>query len=672
MSLVSFKRLDWLAKRLSRMYVAEVPYRMASVLRASAQRHGLFDASRLPPREAKVQFGAPWVRAPGGVSVDKASVFEVAHGLLNSGVSVFDVRVPVGESVPDWNTDPKTGTPIPKRFGLAIDFRHIGNGVDIKHLWELNRHTWWVPLAQAYALSGERVWLDALGRYLDDWLTQCPYPLGANWSSPVEHGIRLINWSIVWHLTGGRESPLFSGPAGEVRLDRWLASIYQHMRFASDNYSFYSSADNHLIGEAAGIFVAANTWGMWPEARKMGGRAKALLEREMLLQFSSDGVNLEQAICYHKFSLEFMVAAMLSGEANGEHFSDAFHQRLLAAIRFMAAMTDCEGRVFPIGDSDDGHVFRLVGDGASSSYVAMQMFGAHYYGAADLCAKLQHLGCAKTDALWLICSPDKAKSVSADAPHLPEHFIEGGYLLLGKDLHSEDELRIVLDVGALGYNRISGHGHADALALLLAYRGKEFLVDPGTYCYNAAPELRHYFRGTSAHNTAVIDGVDQSEYGGSFLWLHDVYSRLHRLDDTPERLIVEASHNGYMRLRDPVTHIRTVTFDRQQHTLDIEDRFECSASHNCALHWHFAPECQIDTGAKHWSATRDGIEIRFQVDFAHCHVELVFGRTHPPLGWTSRRFYEKQPCPVIRVLGTVDASSVIKTRIKYARENIEE
>lgn len=663
MSLVSFKRLGWLARRLSRMYPAEVPYRVASVLRATAQQHGFLDASRVPAREIGARFGAPWVGTPDNDLADPAAVFQVARSLLDDGVQVFDVCVPIGSSIADWNADPKTGISIPTTFGLAIDFRHIANGVDIKHLWELNRHTWWVPLAQAYAISGDRVWLDAIECSLDDWLMQCPYPLGANWSSPVEHGIRLINWSIVWHLTGGENSPLFSGPAGPARLEKWLASIYQHIRFARDNYSFYSSSDNHLIGEAAGIYVAANTWGVWPEVRKVGQRAKALLEREMMRQFSSDGVNLEQAFCYHKFSLEFMVAALLSGEANGEHFSESFHQRLLASIRFMAAMTDCEGRTPAIGDSDDGLVFRLVGDGTSSAYVAMQMFGASYYGVADLQDKLQKLGHARADAIWLKISSGKRSVVPGTSSQLPERFVEGGYLLFGRDLHDSNELRIVMDVGSLGYNRISGHGHADALALLLSYQGKDFLIDPGTYCYNAAPELRHYFRGTSAHNTAVVDEVDQSVYGGSFLWLRDVHCRIHRLDENSDGVLVEASHDGYMRLHDPVTHIRTVRFNRHQLTLDIEDRFDCKESHSCSLHWHIAAECSVDSIENGWSVSRDGIEMQFQIEFERGRSELVSGRVAPPLGWVSRRFYEKQPNPVICVQGNFDSTTVVKTRI---------
>ena len=42
-----------------------------------------------------------------------------------------------------------------------------------------------------------------------------------------------------------------------------------------------------------------------------------------------------------------------------------------------------------------------------------------------------------------------------------------GSRLLGAGLHQRGEWRVLFDCGPLGYNRIGGHAHADALAVLL-------------------------------------------------------------------------------------------------------------------------------------------------------------------------------------------------------------
>lgn len=663
--MLNTQRLLWLVRRLSRIYPAEIPYRMAGVVRAGLQERGFFDAAKLPARAIDAGYGRAWVRARHSPSVDVRLVVATADQILAHGLKVFDITVPAGEGHPDWNRDPKTGIDIPREFGLNIDFRHIAGGVDIKYLWELNRHVWWVTLAQAHVVSGEVKYLDALLRLLDSWLTECPYPLGANWSSPVEHGIRLINWSIVWHLIGGAQSPVFDGEKGKALLDRWLVSIYQHIRFASDNYSFYSSADNHLIGEAAGVFVGAHTWDCWPETRTLRVRAKEILEQEIAKQFAADGVNLEQAFCYHKFSLEFLLVSLVCGAANGDAFSPAYLSRMLAAIEFMAAMMDCEGRVPAIGDSDDGKVFSFIGDGARTAYESLLRSGSILFEAPALIDKLHGLGVKKfSEESWLVVPESVGRNGAANRAGLPVRFENGGYALLGADLHSADELRILMDVGPIGYNRIAGHGHADALSVLLSWQGRDFLIDPGTYCYNAAPELRKYFRGTAAHNTVEIDGCDQSIYGGSFLWLKDLKSTVHRCDDNGDTVILEASHDGYLRLDDPVRHIRKLTFDRRACELTVEDRFECAKPHRYALHWHFAPACEVAAGEHEWIATREigALSVRITADGSR--ASLAKGQESPPLGWVSQCFYEMQPTQVLVVEGNLGPGSTVTTRFK--------
>jgi hypothetical protein len=47
---------------------------------------------------------------------------------------------------------------------------------------------------------------------------------------------------------------------------------------------------------------------------------------------------------------------------------------------------------------------------------------------------------------------------------------------------------------------------------------RALLVDPGTYTYVAGAEWRERFRGSAAHNTIRIDGVDQAQPAGPFRW----------------------------------------------------------------------------------------------------------------------------------------------------------
>ena len=53
-----------------------------------------------------------------------------------------------------------------------------------------------------------------------------------------------------------------------------------------------------------------------------------------------------------------------------------------------------------------------------------------------------------------------------------------------------------------------------------------------------------------------VDGADQSQIGGAFLWLRKARVTLHELMFGPDRDVWEASHDGYRRLRDAVEHMR--------------------------------------------------------------------------------------------------------------------
>jgi hypothetical protein len=659
--------LIWLIRRLRRIYLVEIPYRIISILRTQALKRGWFDATRIPAYGANFQFGKPWVRTPIINQANTDLIIQEADFLLLKGVEIFNIIVPFVYGSPNWNRDPVTNIDIPINFGLHIDFRHLSGDVDVKYIWELNRHLWLVTLAQAYAVSGQSKYLDALSQHIDSWLSQCPYSLGPNWSSPVEHGIRLINWSIIWHLIGGVDSRIFSGLNGNALLNRWLASIYQHVSFIDDNYSFYSSADNHLIGEAAGVFIAGHTWDLWSKGRAMRLRAKDILEEEILKQFSVEGVNQEQAFCYHKFSLEFLVASMICGSASNDEFSRAYKLRVQSSMEFAAVIMDCDGKVPHIGDSDDGKVFRFVGDGSVTPYESLLRLGSILFNSPILIRKLKLLNnsLCKKFSWFVIHDRFEIQQSVGVTPALSDSSKYKDYVVFGRDLHMPNELRMILNVGPLGYNKIAGHGHADALSLLLSSGGENFLIDPGTYCYNTEPEFRHYFRSTAAHNTVTIDGMDQSVYGGSFLWLRDVETTTHSFSDDGDTVIVEASHDGYIRLDDPLRHFRKIIFNRKTLDLLVEDRFYCETPHGCSVHWHFSPECEIKYDGVKYLAVRDAGILEVQIISSKFQVSTAQGKEMPLLGWVSPQFYERDSTLVLVAEGIVDKSSLIKTYFKF-------
>ena len=635
------KKLGWYLNRLRCMSAAEVGHRMVRASHMHMQRMGLFTAHVVPAPDFSGSSSC-WLEGVAGV--DQEAYCRAADRILEGKVDILSFKdVELGQ-VPHWTHNVLSGVKAPLSFGKALDYRDATLVGDIKYIWVPNRHLQFVTLAQAYYLSGNKAYLDGIARQLGSWIEQSPYMMGPNWTSSLELAIRLINWSFAWHLIGGVDSELFREPKGRELRDRWLTTIYQHCHFIQDHFSRNSSANNHLLGEAAGLFVGTVTWPYWEKSRKWSQVAQDELSREMLKQNTEDGVNREQTIFYQQFVLDFFLIAVLVGRLNDIDFPDECWRRFESMLEFLASVMDVDGNVPMIGDADDGYVVKLSQEADFCSYRSLLATGAILFSRPEFKLKA---GRVDDKTRWLLGS--LANSKFADIPTekatLPvrQAFVDGGYYVMGLDWETANEARLIMDTGPLGYLGIAAHGHADALAVVLSVGGKEFLIDPGTYAYQSKRLWRDYFRGTAAHNTVRIDHQDQSVIGGNFMWLQKAQTNneVWKSNQDCDRLV--ASHDGYQRLSDPVLHRREVVFDKQDKHIRITDTIECVQSHRVERLWHFSELCQVKHKDKEIVAVNDDVKIKLTLDNADSMIQLCRGETDPPAGWVSRHFDVKVP-----------------------------
>lgn len=653
--------LGWYWRRLSRMSPPEMLYRAQKTLRTKLESRGYLLAAH---DAALVTQPAPAFWMPDNVGLAPDAYVAAAEAIINGQLDVFALKATHIGHPPAWNRDPKTGTNAPIVFGKTINYRKEAIVGDIKYLWEPSRHLQLVTLAQAFRLTkADRYW-QALVVELESWLDQCPYPRGPHWISSLELGIRLINWSIVWNLVGGDANPGFQTDAGRLLRNRWLTSIHQHQHFIANYFSRFSSANNHLIGEAAGLFVAAATWPCWKQSPDWRQTAQGILEAEALRQNTSDGVNREQAISYQQFVLDFLLMPALVGKAHNIEFSSAYWQRIEKMLEFVAALLDVGGNMPMIGDADDGYAVRLSQESMFCPYRSLLATGGLLFGRADFVTKARHLD-DKTQ--WLLGQDAAAKfRAMADKPAkvtLPRAFPEGGYYILGDQFDTPNEIKMVVDAGPLGYESIAAHGHADALAIWLSIAGNEVLIDPGTYAYHTQKTWRDYFRGTSAHNTVRIDGVDQSVAGGNFMWIVHAEANCESWSSEPQAQVFKGSHRGYLRLQDPVLHRRTIRFVVPERKFVVTDELVCEKTHNVELFWHFAERCDVTIVGRAVEVRAASHPVKLFTDFAAGQLTAVSGQDEPSLGWVSRGFDMKVPTTTVCYAGTIHGSITIVTEI---------
>jgi heparinase II/III-like protein len=656
------ERIRWYVNRLRCMAPEEVHHRVRRALAIRAERWGLLGAADVPVPDLS-NASRPWIRV--AAKVDGARYLQAADRIAGGLFDLFILRGVELGSPPRWNRDPKTGRDAPRSFGKLLDYRNPRLVGDIKYLWELNRHHHIVTLAQAFALTGDTRHFDVIRSHLESWFDACPYRMGPNWSSALESAIRLINWSVAWQLLNSRAVPLFGDEKGGQFRRRWLESVFRHVEFVQGHLSLYSSANNHLIGEAAGMYVAAMTWPCWPRTRTWLAQSRAILEQQVLLQNAPDGVNREQSVSYQRFEAGLLLHPMLAARANGQKFSAAYESRIEAMIEYLASVMDTGGNLPMIGDSDDGVVVNLAPDGERHRYRSLLALGAILFRRGDFKAKA---GGLSDEARWFAGESAESafRQIDETRGQLPVRraFPIGGYYVLGCEFETGNEIRLVVDAGPLGYQSIAAHGHADALAFTLSVGGKELLVDPGTYAYHTQPAWRQYFRGTAAHNTVRIDGVDQSQPGGNFMWLHKADAGCSLWRPSDERDVFEGWHDGYLRLADPVMHRRRITLEKRARRLTIEDSLRMRGTHEVELFFHCSERCRVDPvpGGYRISHGERALSLRLP-QAADAATGVNYGSLAPISGWVSRKFDEKQPTPTIYWRGRLAGNSVLRSEI---------
>jgi hypothetical protein len=665
----------WYVKRLRSMSAGEVAWRIGSLLRDVLDRPR-FALGRVPDRPfpmpgdgdppsaapgfrvTHVPVGA-WSRTdPGDPRRRFAdSLDRRAGALCRNRLSFFDLEDRFLGDPPLWNRDHGNGIDSPMGFAPAIDYRDFRVTGDAKLVWEPNRHHQLVVLARAYRATGKGEYARAVARTLLSWLEQCPFGRGMNWRSPLELAIRLINW--VWAYDMVRESGFVDA---ELRR-RIASSVRLHVWEIARKYSKGSSANNHVIGEAAGVFVAASYFRDLPGAEALRSEARAILSGQIVRQTFPDGANRELALGYHLFVFQFFLVAAVAARKCGDDFPAPYPEILSRMAEFAAALS--EGGPPPMyGDSDDGYVLDLgQGRGSFDGWLSA---GALFLRSPGLKALA---GGMSEEGWWLFGEEGRGAFDSIPlrprGPLASRSFPDSGiHILQWEGTGCGDGLSVHFDTGELGYGAIAAHGHADALSVTLRAGGEEILVDPGTYDYFTHREWRDYFRSTRGHNTVAVDGVDQSVMEGPFLWGERARGR--RLDWLPDGGggTVSGEHDGYRRLADPVDHRRTVSLAGPEGELRLRDRLASSGSHEAAFSFHFSPRCVLEgvDGTAVTFRTEGGRKVVLRLD-PSLEISVRAGEEGPDGGWCSDGYHRKRAAAVVTgkrfFRGTVEVETIL-------------
>ncbi|MFB8773260.1 heparinase II/III family protein [Streptomyces broussonetiae] len=640
----------WYLRRLSRMGPREVGGRVADTVRRRRWRTARPDAPAVTGARFTAVLPAGTLAA---VPPDAVKRLVAEADRLMGGHAEFFGVVRDDLVDPDWCFDPKTGRRAPWGYAFDVPYRNEEAVGDVKQIWEPSRHQYLTVLAAAYAVTGNERYAERVAEHLRSWWTLNAPLRGVHWTSGIELGIRLLSWVWVRRLLDG-----WPGAAGLFEENPEAhRQIWYHQRWLAEFPSRGSSANNHVIAEAAGQFAASCVFDWFPDSARWRAEALRSLERQLRANTFGSGLNRELATEYHGLVLELGLAAVAEADAAGVPVPEPVRLTLLRMTDALAAVVDNRLRPPRQGDADDGH--GLVVDGAGTDrWASLLATGDALFGRLPWWPEVSGTD-VRTPLLAALIRP--TGPAAARPATRPDHFADAGLTIL----RGPEEIWCRCDGGPHGFLSIAAHAHADALSLEVRHDGVDVLADPGTYCYHGQPEWRRYFRSTLGHNTLQLDGADQSVSGGPFLWTRHARSRV-LVADTSRAGVARwcAEHDGYR----PTVHRRRVELTATTRELRVVDEVRGGPRRSVRLAFHLGPAITADLDGSRalltW--TRDGEDRSAVLDLpGQLSWAAHRGASEPPLGWYSPGFGRKEPSTTLVGTGFADGTEEFTTVLGF-------
>lgn len=420
------------------------------------------------------------------------------------------------------------------------------DGSDVRIVWELNR------LGHLLNLNNAEEFISQLR----SWHEQNPYARGPNWSCAMEVALRAMN--ILAAFERLRSSPQLDTEA----LQFTLRLLQQHGRYIENNLEFsYIATSNHYLSDVTGLLWLGVLLPELHEANKWRDFGLRELLREMDKQVLADGADFESSTGYHRFVTELFLYSFMLCRAHNIEIPQRYWQKLRLMLEYIKAYLRPDGLAPLIGDTDGGQVLPFH-PRAANDHAYLLEIGAEVFNDPDL----------------------------KRAERNSKAFRNAGVYIM-----RHDDCYLCFNASGVGINGRGSHGHNDALSIEVCARGRAFIVDPGTYVYSANLQMRHAFRSTAYHSTVRIEGAEQNtiDVNTPFVIGNEAKPRVLEWQSNSEYDKVVAEHYGYKRLPSPLTHRRTVTFNKQECSWLIDDEFFGSGEHEFEVFFHFASELEL-------------------------------------------------------------------------------
>ena len=348
-----------------------------------------------------------------------------------------------------------------------ITLLHSGEQLDLKGswffeerspLWNHNLHyfEYLFALAKKYEETSNTKYFDKIKSYITAWVEHNPQGSKNSAWEVYPIVLRLPNWIDLYALL-----------EKEIVADSDFHSLFVRTMF--DQYVYLLNhlekhlLANHYFEDLKALVIASTFFG---DDRVQEIAAVKLLE-QCAEQILADGMQYERSPMYQKILLEDLIRVEAALESSGRKNKDI--------RQYIRKMLD-------VSYSLEFGLDRLP------------LFN----------------DCGKNIAKSLNALVKACQNRLEITPERKNSFPDSGFYVFD----FADGCKLVVDGGQPGPDYSPGHAHCEAMSFELFQKGKPIFVNCGTFAYQC--EQRSFFKSTQAHNTARVNGAEQSECWSSF------------------------------------------------------------------------------------------------------------------------------------------------------------
>jgi len=486
----------------------------------------------------------------------------------------------------DWVTNPETGYhyDTKQHWTKVNDFSKEAG--DIKFVWEKSRFSWLLTVCR-YDYHFDEDHAEFVFSQILDWIDKNPLNCGPNYKCSQETSIRINNW--LFALSFYKQSDALT----EDRWKKIMTSIYWQTDHVMKNINFSRIAvrNNHAITETLTLYLMGMMFPMMKGAATWKKKGKRWFEQEIEYQIEDDGTFIQDSMNYHRVVIQLLTYAIAIADKHGEQFSGYVYDKAYKSLYFLFQCQEPTNGWLPNYGNNDGALFFPLSNHDYRDY-RPQLDALH----GLLTGKPLYEEYLE-DAQWVghVNLTDRKKYDRIEKQQGIIKFEKSGYYLI----REKDTLSFIR-CGLFKTN-----GSTDQLHLDVWYKGKNVLMDGGSYMYNTDEATVLYFSGTESHNTIMLGDYDQMQKGMRFIWLYPPTLRNASLVEENDAYVFKGCVNAYKQIGEGIIVQRVVEKKKGTAEWTITDTIEGAPANIIKRQlWH--TDSEVDFSSDGLRVEREG------------------------------------------------------------------